>query len=207
MSGILSHLKNNQKMSTYNLNIEDCNKNKFPIELIFDGNEIFNRIVKLANYSAGVIALIPIGIASIIVLPITYFILAIIFTFYLYRIKRSTSKILQLLVDKDNYKVLYDLYLFSNRTHSELSKIESVSKASAKGWLIKPFFFFIKKFHVEVLKVNQHLEEQLFEESNSEPASFEDIEFFRTQLKDVDHDWNDDELWKNFQNKHHHLAN
>jgi hypothetical protein len=194
-------------MSTFNLNIEDCNKNKFPIELILGGNEIYNGIVKLAKYSAGVIALVPIGIASIIVLPITYFILAIIFIFYLYRITRSTSKILQLVADKDNYKDLYDLYLFSNRTNSELSKIESVSKDSAKGWLIRPFFFFLKKFHVEVLKVNQHLEEQLFEESNSESASVEDIEFFRAQLKNVEHDWNDDELWKNFQNKHHHISN
>lgn len=194
-------------MSTFNLNVEDCNKNQFPIDLILIGNQIYNGIVSLGRYTAGIIVLVPLGIASIVIIPITYIILTVIFTFYLIRIHYSTLRILQITVNKENYKTLYNLFLFSNKTISNLTKIRSVNRGSKKSLLIRPILFFINKIYSEVTKVNQHLEEQLFEKQDPESLSDSDVEFFRNQLNTIDHDWNDGELWMNFQTEHHHLAN
>lgn len=204
---IVNCLKFKREMSTYNLDINQCSKNQFPIELIFIGNQIYKGFVKLAKTTAGIIILIPIGVASIVILPITYILIVSIFTYYLIRINISTPKILKIVVTKDNYENLYNLFLASNVAYSDLKKIEASGKFGTKGLLIKPILFFIRRFHIQVSKVNHHLETQLFKAHNPTEVPIEDVEFFRAQVNAIDHDWDDDEIWKEFQIKHHHLAN
>jgi len=194
-------------MSTFNLNIEDCNKNQFPIDLIFIGNEIYKDIIKIAKTSAGIIILIPFGIASFILLPVTYIVLTVVLTYYLFRINYLTTKLLAVVATRDNYKDLYEFFIFSNKSISKLEIIESTSNKRYKGLFIKPVLFFIKRFHSNILKANHHLESQLFEIHNPSDIPIEDINYFRSQRLLSDDDWNDDELWKDFQIKHHHLAN
>jgi len=203
----VKYLKSKRGMSTYNVNIDDCAKNQFPIELIFIGNQIFKGVMSLAKTTAGIIILLPIGIASLIILPITYFLIGIVFAYYIFCMKRSANEVLKVEVDKDSYAELYDLYLKTNKAKSSLDIIEYRSKTGIKGLLLRPILFFIKKMHIQVIKVNNHFESQLFKAHNPDDISIEDIEYFKAQLKPSSDDWNDDELWKDFQIKHHHLAN
>lgn len=206
MSSFFSHTKPQRKMSTYNLQIDQHSKNQFIIDLIFVGNQIYNGLINLAKTTAGIIILIPLSIALILVLPITYILLSLILIYYLLSLNILTSKALKIVISKENYTESYNFYLFSNKCISDFVKIESKSKEGGKGMLLSPVLFFIKKFHTKLLIINRHLEGQLFEKHYSDQIPSEHVEFFRSQLKG-DEEWGDDEQWKEFQNKHHHLAN
>lgn len=194
-------------MSTYNLHIDQHSKNQFLNDLIFVGNQIYNGLVNLGKTTAGFIILVPLSLALIVVLPITYILISVIFTYFLISLNILTSKALKLVVTKENYTEVYDFYLFTNKCISDFVRIESKSKEGGKGILLTPVIFFIKRFHSKVLRINHYLESQLFEKHNSLEIPTEDVEFLRAQLKDGYNDWDDDELWKGFQVKHHHLAN
>ena len=194
-------------MKTYNINLEDCEKNQFPIDLIFIGNQILKGVLQLARTTAGLIILLPIGVASLIIIPITYILIGIIFSFYIFRITKLTNRVLKIQGDRDNYSNLYSLFLQSNKADMSLRLIESKGGEGIKGFFLKPIVFFIKKMHFQVCKVNKHLESQLFESLNPDKVSKEDVEFFKSQRRISDDDWDDDELWEDFQTKHHHLTN
>jgi hypothetical protein len=190
-------------MSTLNLNVDDCSESHFPIDLIKTGNKIYNNLVNIAETTAGLLILIPVFVASIIVVPITYIVICIVFTYYLFRIKHKVSKIINNTITNDNYRKSYKMLLSSRECLSDFKNIEEKSKIGAKGKLVHPLLFFIRKFHFEIKKLNSYLEDQLFESNEALKIPAEDIKFLKNQLNKTDHDWDNDELWADFQAEHH----
>jgi hypothetical protein len=149
-------------MSTFNLNIDQCTKDQFPIDLFFTGNQIYKSIVSLAKSTAGTVILIPFALASIIILPITYFLIVIVLTYYLFRMKIITKEIRQMSVTADNYTSMYNMYLASNKAICDLKRIASINNRS-KELLVAPLKFYVRRFHEIIFENSKLLEQQLFE--------------------------------------------
>ena len=195
-------------MSTLNLNIDECSESQFPIELVFTGNKIYNSIVSLAKSTAGFLVLIPIFIASIIVLPFTYLFSCIILTYLLVSIRRKVNKLIKVEVSDDNYKEHYHLFLNTKECLSEFEKIIHKSGLGTKGKLLIPILYYLKNFSLEIKKLNNHLKDQLFEAFDASTIPVEDVKFLKDQLDTIEHDWDDDKLWADFQVEHHqHMSN
>ena len=193
-------------MSTFNLNIDQCTKDQFPIDLFFTGNQIYKSIVSLAKSTAGVVILVPLALASIIIVPLTYFLIVMVLTYYLFRLKYVSKGIKRMTVTVDNYTPMYDLYLGSNKALCDLKRIATINNKS-KELLVAPVKFYVNRFHEIIFENSKFLEQQLFEVYDPGNLPEADIDNFRSQIKGEEDDWGDDELWRDFQSKHHHLSN
>lgn len=191
-------------MSTFNLDINQCSKNEFPIELIVTGKQIYRGFISLAKTTGGIIILIPLAVATLISLPFTYILATIIFTYYSIRIKFYTERILSVIVTKGNYKNLYDIYLHTKESLTIIENFISSGKFKIMPYPINQFF---KLFYRQISRANKYLEMQLFELHDPKTIPIEAIDSLKKQLSSIDHDWCDDVLWKDFQVKHHHMAN
>jgi hypothetical protein len=191
-------------MNSLSVNLHHSNNN-LPIEIIFSVNKIYNNIVKIAESTIGFIVLIPILIGVIVTIPISYILIGIIFTYCLFSLIIKRKSILKEQVTVESYKEFYDLYLYTKAANEDLRKLDLRMSSLNKKLLLFPFSFFIKNFRKQCTLISETLESRLFEEHSDEKISPEDLEYFRSQLTDVESDWDDEKMWADFQTSHHHL--
>jgi hypothetical protein len=191
-------------MSCIDMTIEQYSRNNSVLELFSNGKRIYKSISNIAQSTVGALILLPLGVAAIIIVPPTIIILSIILTYYLIRLSACTKRIIKISASNETYADLYDLFLTSQNVSRRLVKTNPKKQMQHGPFILKPLFWFVYKYELLNSEIYNHLEGQLFEVHDPDKIPVEDVECLRTELGKFDHDWDDDEIWADFQLKHHH---
>lgn len=188
-------------MNTLSMPSNQCPENQFPVLLLINGRVIGKKVLELTKFNAGRFILYSLYL----VFPLIFLVAFISLWFSNIQMKQLSKKIRRNGVTKESYEIHYNYYLALQKSISRIEKDGKLNLPKISNWFLNRLYIQISIFYNILCEDHEFLKNNLFEKNDNLDLPQEDVNYLLNQMKNMDHDWDDDELWKDFQIAHNHL--